>query len=87
LISAADIFEAVSRGKSDPVLAAISPDLRPGDAVIGVDLLRTALKNYIMIFLRGVSLADLLPDAVTTHAGIGPHSFTEPSHPSSDKLH
>ena len=87
LISAADVFEAVSRGKSDPGLAAISPDLRPGDAVIGVNLLRTALKNYILIYLRGVRLADLLPDAATTHAGVGPHSFAEPSHPSSDELH
>jgi hypothetical protein len=33
LISAADVFEAVSRGKSDPGLAAISPDLRHGDTV------------------------------------------------------
>ena len=33
LISAADVFEAVSRGKNDPGLAAISPDLRPGDTV------------------------------------------------------
>jgi len=37
-------------------------------------------------FLRGVRLADLLPDAATTHTGIRPHSF-EPSHPSSDELH
>jgi hypothetical protein len=77
----------VSRGKSHPGLAAISRDLRPGDAVTGVNLLRTALKNYILIYLRGVRLADLLPDAVTTHAGIGQDSFAEPSRPSSDELH
>ena len=87
LISAADVFEAVSRGKSDPSLAAISPDLRPGDTVIGVNLLQAALKSNILFFLRGVRLADLLPDAATTHAGVGPHSFAEPSHPSSDELH
>ena len=86
-ISAADVFESVSGGKSDPGQAAISPDLRPGDAVIGVNLLRTALKSYILIFLRGVTLADLLPDAAPTRAGIGPHSFAEPYHPSSDELH
>jgi DNA-binding IscR family transcriptional regulator len=87
LISVADVFEAVSRGKSDPGLAAISPDLRPGDAVTGVNLLRTALKNYILIYLRGVRLAELLPDAATTHAGIEQDSFAEPSHPPSDELH
>jgi Fe-S cluster biogenesis protein NfuA len=33
----------------------------------GVNLLQAALKTYILIFLRGVRLADLLPDAATTH--------------------
>ena len=87
LISAADVFEAVSRGKSDPALPAISPDLRPGDAVNGVNLLQAAFKTYILIFLRGVRLADLLPDAATTHAGIEQDSFAEPTHASSDELH
>jgi hypothetical protein len=33
-----------------------------------VNLLQAALKTYILIFLRGVRLADLLPDAATTPA-------------------
>lgn len=61
-------FRSRERGKCDPALPAISPDLRPGDAVIGVNLLQAALKTYILIFLRGVRLADLLPDAATTPA-------------------
>ena len=48
---------------------------------------RIPVKNYILIYLRGVRLADLLPDAATTHAGIEQGSFAEPSHPSSDELH
>ena len=87
LISAADVFEAVYRGRATPAARRYPPNLRPRDAVIGVDLLQETLMTYILIFLRGVRLADLLPDSAITHAGIGPNSFAEPPYRSSDHLH
>jgi DNA-binding IscR family transcriptional regulator len=87
LISAADVFEAVYRGRATPAARRYLPYLQPRDAVIGTDLLQESFMAHIMIFLRGVRLADLLPDSAITDAGTRPNSFADQPYRSSDPLH
>ena len=72
LISAADIFEAVYRARSNLGALRFLPDIPFRDATVtGVDLLQETLTTHTLIFLRGVRLADLLPHTCaarqTTH--------------------
>lgn len=86
-ITVAEVFQAVDEPSELPDRALDAAMLEPeaSHGLHGTDLLWAALKNAVLLFLNGVSLADLAPEAAGLagdDSNKGPGAMCRPDMPS-----